>query len=400
MLTFNEVKPLLLHEDKDVVNDALQYFADSYLYDEELLPLFLRRFQSDPEGLYLHYIKHFPQTPETLNFIFKWMREHDVFKYPNQFAHFSVAVSHSDLSLLEGYKDQPPAILKECQKTIQQRYELSQTDTSVLWDKLHEVIDSGFEKYITDFDSAYGDLIVEELAKRADVDADRVLAELNKEYPETHWGYEQHFFAQLAGKLRLESAVPRLVGFLADEFLSEAAIDALSRIQSKKSVELMEERFFEGDWEFRLSAAHLLGRIKLPETEQALARLYPQAEEEDIATLLADGFCKLFSKERIPLVQEMVHHGYEEWVLDLEQSLYVNCLANGVVIPELDEYKRKREDREAREKREDSGPSGLLERTNRLGLPASTPYVNPNKIGRNDPCPCGSGKKYKKCCLG
>ena len=22
-----------------------------------------------------------------------------------------------------------------------------------------------------------------------------------------------------------------------------------------------------------------------------------------------------------------------------------------------------------------------------------------NKIGRNDPCPCGSGKKYKKCHL-
>ena len=22
------------------------------------------------------------------------------------------------------------------------------------------------------------------------------------------------------------------------------------------------------------------------------------------------------------------------------------------------------------------------------------------KIGRNDPCPCGSGKKFKKCCLG
>ena len=23
---------------------------------------------------------------------------------------------------------------------------------------------------------------------------------------------------------------------------------------------------------------------------------------------------------------------------------------------------------------------------------------NENKIGRNDPCPCGSGKRYKKCC--
>lgn len=28
------------------------------------------------------------------------------------------------------------------------------------------------------------------------------------------------------------------------------------------------------------------------------------------------------------------------------------------------------------------------------------PVTNPgSKLGRNDPCPCGSGKKYKKCCL-
>lgn len=27
------------------------------------------------------------------------------------------------------------------------------------------------------------------------------------------------------------------------------------------------------------------------------------------------------------------------------------------------------------------------------------PKVKKMKIGRNDPCPCGSGKKYKKCCL-
>ncbi|MGQ9733412.1 MAG: SEC-C metal-binding domain-containing protein, partial [Candidatus Zipacnadales bacterium] len=24
--------------------------------------------------------------------------------------------------------------------------------------------------------------------------------------------------------------------------------------------------------------------------------------------------------------------------------------------------------------------------------------VKGRKVGRNDPCPCGSGKKYKKCC--
>lgn len=29
---------------------------------------------------------------------------------------------------------------------------------------------------------------------------------------------------------------------------------------------------------------------------------------------------------------------------------------------------------------------------------SSTTIVKPKKIGRNDPCPCGSGKKYKMCC--
>jgi len=27
------------------------------------------------------------------------------------------------------------------------------------------------------------------------------------------------------------------------------------------------------------------------------------------------------------------------------------------------------------------------------------PYISQKKVGRNDPCPCESGKKYKKCCL-
>ena len=31
-------------------------------------------------------------------------------------------------------------------------------------------------------------------------------------------------------------------------------------------------------------------------------------------------------------------------------------------------------------------------------LHPSVPKISENKIGRNEPCPCGSGKKYKKCC--
>lgn len=31
-------------------------------------------------------------------------------------------------------------------------------------------------------------------------------------------------------------------------------------------------------------------------------------------------------------------------------------------------------------------------------LNAHSPISNQKKVGRNDPCPCGSGKKYKQCC--
>lgn len=37
-------------------------------------------------------------------------------------------------------------------------------------------------------------------------------------------------------------------------------------------------------------------------------------------------------------------------------------------------------------------------RLKRRKLRQDRPIVNSIKVGRNDPCPCGSGKKYKKCC--
>ena len=41
-----------------------------------------------------------------------------------------------------------------------------------------------------------------------------------------------------------------------------------------------------------------------------------------------------------------------------------------------------------------------IKSTTRVAAPA-IPHLNENRdVGRNDPCPCGSGKKYKKCCLG
>ena len=39
------------------------------------------------------------------------------------------------------------------------------------------------------------------------------------------------------------------------------------------------------------------------------------------------------------------------------------------------------------------GPGGLVD-----GKEVKMTVKKGQKVGRNDPCPCGSGKKYKKCC--
>jgi len=52
--------------------------------------------------------------------------------------------------------------------------------------------------------------------------------------------------------------------------------------------------------------------------------------------------------------------------------------------------------------RERSGSGGFedaISSGGMQGLPSKQQYIRQDKkIGRNDPCPCGSGKKYKKCC--
>ena len=61
-----------------------------------------------------------------------------------------------------------------------------------------------------------------------------------------------------------------------------------------------------------------------------------------------------------------------------------------------------------REKNSDDGifvmGASMVEGSNAPSIPAhnlpkNRPVIAGQKIGRNNPCPCGSGKKYKKCCL-
>jgi preprotein translocase subunit SecA len=70
------------------------------------------------------------------------------------------------------------------------------------------------------------------------------------------------------------------------------------------------------------------------------------------------------------------------------QAVPIPTRAPSTTIDELErefQRKKKRELEQARTAGSSDGSNG------------NAPRVTGEKVGRNDPCPCGSGKKYKKC---
>jgi preprotein translocase subunit SecA len=62
---------------------------------------------------------------------------------------------------------------------------------------------------------------------------------------------------------------------------------------------------------------------------------------------------------------------------------------------QMAEQRRARERQAAASKMRFSAPAKVT--PNRTAPPKQV-VRSGEKVGRNDPCPCGSGKKYKKCC--
>jgi hypothetical protein len=114
----------------------------------------------------------------------------------------------------------------------------------------------------------------------------------------------------------------------------------------------------------------------------------------DLKSLVKKGFDRGFIDSHVlgfnhfeQDLRRAIEHPGEPWRLeDHEYTLF------GDTIDELSNWycftEQYSEDQERWRQQADTNPV------------LSQPYENPFKgVGRNDPCPCGSGKKFKKCCL-
>ena len=120
-------------------------------------------------------------------------------------------------------------------------------------------------------------------------------------------------------------------------------------------------------------------------------RIYPEELYEDIKQVFGD---KLVDPTMINLqdIDRTLKQPKEEVLKELKDSKYISLIDNTV------------EEMEGWASYEPPAPtrSKPMQTTtiDQLFSPFSegVPIVKDKKIGRNEPCPCGSGKKYKKCC--
>ncbi|WP_055666933.1 SEC-C metal-binding domain-containing protein [Desnuesiella massiliensis] len=385
MLSQDKIKSLIHHSNFDLCKYALEYFSESFSKDEEVLGLALEvieKLNSFDERKVLIYLSNLYINEENfITILNKLSRKNSNYDL------YEKILINAEISLLEKYEKQLNTAIKLMKNSFKQRIIVHNKTTNELLEELKKFSEKNNNKYINEFDFKYGKNIAYELSMRKDIPIDKLLKDFKQNGVEDEYdGYYEGYLAYLFGELKEEKAISLLIPKLGSEgdLINEEAMKGLGKIGSDKVVEEIYQNFKNNTWEYKLFASGVLTIIKTEYSEKINEELFMQEEDLSIKTELAANLCKLFSKQAIEPIKEMIlKEGYDEDNRDLREDLIYNAIANNVEFEEMSSWLKDLEKEKSR--------------TNNI-FKSTLPIANQNKIGRNETCPCGSGKKYKKCC--
>ena len=215
---------------------------------------------------------------------------------------------------------------------------------------------------------------------------------------------------RMMGEIGDKTFVPDLINALSNsdslDFIYGDALRAMNALdESADEMILTAIKNNElGDWE----AFPLLENLSYSEAyDLAVERWEAENDDEmDSYEMFANCLKGIGDKRGIEKLQEI--YAYEDDSVSIGNSL--ECLSEiyQMDIPELHDIRKSRKERDEKQKNRESRLNDLVdnyeiseEEEQIFEKPGTVvPFKrNSVKIGRNDPCPCGSGKKYKKCCL-
>ncbi|WHZ05773.1 SEC-C metal-binding domain-containing protein [Neobacillus sp. YX16] len=223
------------------------------------------------------------------------------------------------------------------------------------------------------------------LVKKGWVTEDEIDLVLEDELKEKWFSFNGTLTVYMIGLLKLQRYIPLLVSLLDrdDDSLLEEVSVTLTSFQSDEVVKEVAP-YLRKDNSI-IYAASIVESIKSDFGVKVLREAYRSAKELDHQDILIEALCHQLSEEALPDINEHMQLDDSSGLVDIEQTVYGYFSILGLEHRELAHWKQIALEREFdfRHKGHD--------------LPLA-PVRNENKVGRNDPCICGSGKKYKKCC--
>lgn len=394
---------------------ALDYFAEMYSRDEAVTRTVIRAMDQykQSKDFWFHCasnLDNLTHDDETLPWV---IANYDKLQYPGN--HYTVdhgarIFDAADIRLVEKHFSAisaSRAIPRKEIRAIENRVELHETGSEACWERLCRHC----KKYGDEMDSRnvnipYMQRLVEVCATEREIMKPIVLDFLGKDYDNDALaespfiGWLEPMVVDLSGRMRIQNAVPHLARRLSSDgdFVREASVTALAKINDAETVALIVEAYalLEGDNLFMVAEA--LDHIRSDKTAQALIDLMHQAEPE-IATWMASGAVEQLDTVALEPVSDMVRHDdYDISFCDLKDHVVAAATIMGATFPEYDQWIK-----EVTDPAYDQRVRERIKRKRGVSPPIQFPPASPGtvwtKTGPNEPCPCGSGKKFKKCCM-
>ena len=354
--------------------------------------------------------------------------------------HVQLASGEIDLELLMVHRDEllgDPRLLPQVREHLEQRLALAPLPARTLWDRLIQHGNAVAHKHAGEFDPAVSERLIESLSRNSDAELiDRALTALRD--PAVIDSWNEIFLVQFLSGVRCAAAVDLLIEkLLIDDadILNQRAYEALARIGTIEVVEKIEASYAGKEWGIRLFAREPLHRIKRPASEAALVRLVDGESDPQLQAILLHDLFDIGSMNRLQRARDLIASNPNDPELrDLCAAALATAIMCGVELPEAADWTQRveRDEARSRELRREmnegfaadargGGGWGMPRRFDEFG-PGEDDWdrgiaIDPldaigdgpamvgvetyrhaaPKVGRNDPCPCGSGKKYKKC---
>jgi hypothetical protein len=414
MIAPERLKAFLTAEDEFVRDAVARHFGQSYSRDPDLIGLVLdacERYGDEQNLGGLSHCNDFVVTESVFDRVLLHLsRATD----KRAAGHLNYAILDAPVELISSRAESiraNPNFDLDLAVRLERRVDFAAWTSERLWQELQDHAKRAEKEWDRDgFDTAYSDDLVDALIGRDIPDTATICAMLRNRGRSEWNGWLEIWLVDLAGKRRLREAVPLIVDKLQvdSDFLLEAAQRALPRIGDPEAARLIRAAYPTAVDHFRIHAAHVLANIPYPDSEDALLALVEIERDRCLRTILCMALCELFSERGVPIVLREIDRGYDRMTTRLEFDVLPVADVLAVTLP-LD--KRWRDQRDREEKRvakriaemEEWGkhqPAVATPVPAGVGYlpPVQTPTVRADRVGRNDPCPCGSGKKYKKCC--